>query len=161
MILKRKPNGISGNLLRIIEDFFTNRYQGVVLNGQSSGWAAVNSGVPQGSILDPLLFLIYINDSSTGLSSNPRHVEDDPCLFSVAHDRNTSTNKLNNDLIKIRSWDYQWKMGFNRPSKHAQEVIFSRKPKPYRINLQHSGKSNFYKKYLVMSLYNKLNFGEH
>ena len=57
-----KQNGISGNLLKIIEDFLSNRYQRVVLNGQYSGWAAVNTGVPQGSILSSLLFLIYIND---------------------------------------------------------------------------------------------------
>ena len=62
VILKLKQNVISGNLLKIIEDFLSNRYQRVVLNGQYSGWAAVNTGVPQGSILSSLLFLIYIND---------------------------------------------------------------------------------------------------
>ena len=56
VILKLKQNGISGNLLKIIEDFLSNRYQRVVLNGQSSGWAAVNAGVPQGSIHSHLLF---------------------------------------------------------------------------------------------------------
>ena len=94
-ILKLKQNGISGNLLKIIEDFLSNRYQRVVLNGQSSGWAAVNAGVPQGSILGRLLFLIYINDLSTGLSSNPRLFADDTSLFLVVHDRTTSTNELN------------------------------------------------------------------
>ena len=62
VILKLKQNTISGNLLKIIEDFLSNRYQRVVLNGQYSGWAAVNTGVPQGSILSSLLFLIYIYD---------------------------------------------------------------------------------------------------
>ena len=86
VILKLKQNGISENLLKIIEDFLSNRYQRVVLNGQSSGWAEVNFGVPQGSILGPLLFLIYINDLSTGLSSNPKLLADDTSLFSVVHD---------------------------------------------------------------------------
>ena len=86
VILKLKQNGISENLLKIIEDFLSNRYQRVVLNGQSSGWAEVNVGVPQGSILGPLLFLIYINDLSTGLSSNPKLLADDTSLFSVVHD---------------------------------------------------------------------------
>ena len=85
VILKLKQNGISENLLKIIEDFLSNRYQRVVLNGQSSGWAEVNVGVPQGSILGPLLFLIYINDLSTGLSSNPKLLADDTSLFSVVH----------------------------------------------------------------------------
>ena len=72
VILKLKQNGISGNLLKIIENFLSNRYQRVVLNGQSSGWVAVNTGVSQGPILGTFLFLVYINDLSTGLSTNPK-----------------------------------------------------------------------------------------
>ena len=71
VILKLKQNGISGNLLKIIEDFLSNRYQRVVLNGQSSGRVTVNSGVSQGPILGTLLFLVYIN-LSTDLSTNPK-----------------------------------------------------------------------------------------
>ena len=90
MILKLQENGILGNLLKIIEDFLSNRYQRVVLNGHSS---AVNAGVPQSSILGPLLFLVYINDLSTDLSSNPKLFADDTSLFSVVHDRTTSLNE--------------------------------------------------------------------
>ena len=72
VILKLKQNGISGNFLKIIEDFLSNRYQRVVLNGQSSGRVAVNTGVSQGPILGTLLFLVYTNDLSTGLSTNPK-----------------------------------------------------------------------------------------
>ena len=134
VILKLKKNGISENLLKIIEDFLSNRYQRVVVNRQSSGSAAVNSGVPQGSILGPLLFLVYLNDLSTGMSSNPRLFADNTSIFSVVHDRNTSSDKLNTDLFKIRSWTYQWKMSCNHdPSKQAQEVIFSRKIKSQTI----------------------------
>ena len=166
MILKLKQNGISGNLLKIIEDFLSNRYQRVVLNGESSGWAVVNAGVPQGSILGPLLFLVYINDLSAGLSSNPRLFADDTSLFSVVHDRNTSANELNNDLLKIRSLAYQRKMNFNPdPSKQAQEVIFSRKiKKPNHPELIFNNipvNQTSYQKHLGMFLDNKLNFGEH
>ena len=84
VILKLKKTGISGHLLKIIEDFLSNRYQRVVLNGQSSGWAAVNAGVPQGSILGPLLFLVCINDLSNGLSSNPRLFAADTSFFSCS-----------------------------------------------------------------------------
>ena len=84
VILKLKKTGISGHLLKIIEDFLSNRYQRVVLNGQSSGWAAVNAGVPQGSILGPLLFLVCINDLSNGLSSNPRLFAEDTSFFSCS-----------------------------------------------------------------------------
>ena len=96
-ILKLKQNGgISGNLqIWKFEDFLSNRYQRVVLNGQSSGWAVVNAGVPQGWILVPLLLLVYISNLSTGLSSNPRLFADDTSLFLVVHDRTTSANELN------------------------------------------------------------------
>ena len=84
----------------------------------------MNAGVPQDSILGSLLFLLYITDLSTGLSSNPRLFAVDTPLFSVLHDRTTSANELNNGLLKIRSWTYQWKMSFNPdPSKQAQEII--------------------------------------
>ena len=95
---------------------------------KSLHYANVNAGVPQGSILGPLLFLIYINDLSTGLSSNAKLFADDTSLFSVTHNKVISADKLNNDLKKINEWAHQWKMSFNPdPSKQAQEVIFSRK----------------------------------
>ena len=75
--------------------------QRVVLNGQNSSWANVLTGVPQGSILGPLLFLIYINDLSDNLTSNAKLFADDTSLFSVVHDVNTSAKKLNDDMKKV------------------------------------------------------------
>ena len=130
LIFKLKQNGISGNLINLLCDFLKNRKQRVLLNGQVSGWPDVKAGVPQGSILGPLLFLIYTNDLSKGLSSNAKLFADDTSLFSVIHDSNTSARELNNDLAKINRWAFQWKMSFNPdPKKQAQEVIFSRKSK--------------------------------
>ena len=99
-------------------------------NGQVPDWSDVRAGVPQGSILGPLLFLIYINDLSEGLSSNTKLFADNTSLFSVIHDSNTSTLELNSDLTKKTRWAFQWKMSFNPdPKKQAQKVIFSRKSK--------------------------------
>ena len=126
IIFKLKQNGISGKLHKHLHDFLVNRKQRVVLNGQVSSWANVKSGVPQGSILGPLLFLIYISDLPKGLSSNAKLFADDTSLFSVIHDSSTTRNELNNDLLKLNNWAYQWKMSFNPdPNKQAQEVNFS------------------------------------
>ena len=107
LIFKLKQNGISGDLLQILSDFLSNRKQRVVLNGQNSSWTNVHAGVPQGSILGPLLFLIYINDLADDLSSNVKLFADDTSLFSVVHDVNASARELNDDLKKINKWDFQ------------------------------------------------------
>ena len=128
LIFKLRQNGISGDIINILQDFLRNRKQRVVLNGQCSSWADVNAGVPQGSILGPLLFLIYINDLSDGLKSECKLFADDTSLFSVVNDINTSASDLNEDLEKIGNWAFKWKMNFNPdPNKQAQEIIFSRK----------------------------------
>ena len=84
----------------------------------------INAGVPQGSVLGPLFFLIYINDLPQGLHSDVKLFADDTSLFSVIHDVDASSATLNNDLVKIQEWAYNWKMSFN-PDKNKQ-VIFSR-----------------------------------
>ena len=130
LLFKLSQNGISGNLLDLLSSFLSDRKQRVLLNGQTSEWRNVTAGVPQGSILGPLLFLIYINDLSGDLSSKAKLFADDTSLFSVTHEITTSANKLNNDLKKISDWAFQGKISFNAdPRKQAQEAIFSRKLK--------------------------------
>ena len=86
------------------------------------------AGVPQGSVLGPLLFLIYINDISEGIKSICKIFTDDTSLFSIVKKKQLSQNNLNSDLKKISEWAHQWKMLFNPdPRKQAMEVYFSRK----------------------------------
>ena len=70
IIHKLKCNGISGNLLQFFENYLLNRYQMVVLNGTESNWKKIHAGVPQGSVLGPSLFLVYINDLTDNLGSS-------------------------------------------------------------------------------------------
>ena len=84
LIYKLKQNGVSGNLLNLIIDFLDARKQRVVLNGQYSSWASVKAGVPQGSILGPLFFLIYINDLSDNLVLNPKLSNPKPLFFRLS-----------------------------------------------------------------------------
>ena len=108
-----------------------------MLNGQNSLWTNVHAGVPQGSILGPLLFLININDLLDNLTRNAKLFADDTSLFSVVHDVNTSAKNLNDDLKKVNDWVFQWKMSFNPdPRKQTQEIIFSRKSKRSTFSFQ-------------------------
>ena len=144
----------------------TLRKQRVVLNGQLSSWSNIESGVTQGSILGPLLFLIYINDLSEGLATNTKLFADDVSLFSVVDNINLSANNLNSDLSKINAWANQWKMTFNcDPNKQAQEVIFSSKIRktshPPLIFNNYSVKQVQFQKHLGVYLDSRLDFREH
>ena len=125
---KLKSVGVSDVLLKLFQSISTNRFQKVLLNGQTSEWLPVKAGVSQGSILGPILFLIYINNLSENIESTVKLFADDTSLFSVVYNNNTSAEALNRDLQKTSEWVHKWKMLFNPDvSKHAQEVIFSRK----------------------------------
>ena len=89
LIFKLKQNGISEKILNITTDFFSFRKQRTVSNGQACPCANTEADVPQGSILGPLLFLIYINDLSDNLSTTPKLCADDTFLFSIVQDFNT------------------------------------------------------------------------
>ena len=94
LIFKLKSIGVSDSLLSLIESFLSNRFQRVLLNGQTSEWLPVKAGVPQGSILGPLFFLIYINDLSDDIVSTVELFADDTSQFSVLHDSNISANVI-------------------------------------------------------------------
>ena len=101
LLFKLQSYGIQGPLLNLIKSFLSNRLQRVVLNGHCSTWEEVLAGVPQGSILGPLLFLIFITDLPDGLQSNAKIFVDDTSLFSVMIDSLRSSNLLNTDLALI------------------------------------------------------------
>ena len=126
LLYKLKQNGISGCLLKLFENYLHNKNQHVVLNGSYSDYYPVGSGVPQGSVLGPLLFLVYINDLERNIKSNIKFFADDTMLFSIVQDPVISANELNHDLDIIYQWAHQWKMEFNPdPTKQASEVLFS------------------------------------
>ena len=168
LLYKLKAYGVQGELLSLLKNYLQKRKQRVVLNGQTSEWRDIISGVPQGSVLGPLLFLIYINDLPDGLTSLCKIFADDTSLFSKVHNINKSANELNGDLEKISQWAYQWKMQFNPdPNKQANEVIFSRKSDsanvfhpPIMLN-NNSIPKRPSQKHLGIVLDSKLNFSSH
>ena len=113
LIYKLKSYGVENKLLNLIQNYLTNRQQRVLLNGQTSKWTNILAGVPQGSVLGPFLILIYISDLPDGLKSIWKIFADDTSLYSKINDIDTSNIDINNDLVKISRWAYQWKMSFN------------------------------------------------
>ena len=90
-----RQNGVSGMLLKLFQNYLNNRKQRVVINGSSADYSAIESGVPQGSVLGPLLFLIYINDLERNIKSNVKFFADDTMLFSIVNDPLITANDLN------------------------------------------------------------------
>ena len=127
LVHKLQCNEISGNLLMLLQDFLHNRKQRVILNGQASEWQSVSSGVPQGSVLGPLLFIVYTNDIVENVKCDIRLFADDTSLFSRVNDATQTAFKISEDLDKIEKWAWQWKMEFN--ADKSEEIIFSTKRK--------------------------------
>ena len=98
--------GISGELYDLLENYLSGRFQRVVLNGQTSLWRPFLAGVPQGSILGPLPFLVYINDLPDRLKCNAKLFADDTSLFTIVKDKNESAYILSGDLQLISSCAY-------------------------------------------------------
>ena len=100
LIYKMETMGFTGSILRLLQSFLSNRYQRVTINGQTSDWLPILAGVPQGSILGPFLFLIFINNLPDGLVSLAKLFAGDTFLFSKVYDSNFSARQLSNDLQK-------------------------------------------------------------
>ena len=164
LIFKLKRIGIEGDMINILISFLADRKQRVALDGVCSDWADISAGVPQGSILGPILFLVYINDLIEVVSSDIRIFADDTFIFRIVDQY--STEVLNADLKNISIWAHQWKMLFNPDmTKQAVEIVFSRKRKKSHLEpLVFNGipvKKVDETKHLGLILDNKLNFESH
>ena len=109
---KLKAYGIGGNILNWIICFLTGRKQRVVVKGEYSGWMDVLSGVPQGSVLGPLLFLLYINDIIENLKCNTYLFADDMKLFNRINNI-SDINDLQNDFDCVVNWTSTWLLKLN------------------------------------------------
>ena len=112
LLLKLKNYGVRGNILSWLEDFLSARTQEVIIEGSKSSPSPVTSGVPQGTVLGPLLFLAYINDMPECIKSEIKLFTDDSLLYRRTHN-NTDCHQLQEDLDKLQEWEQRWQMGFN------------------------------------------------
>ena len=115
LLLKLHQYGIRGPSLKWIQVFFSGRTQTVVLENEKSGTVPVTSGVPQGSVLGPILFLIYMNDLPDKTRSNIWLFADDTAIY-LAVSNLQDAQILQQDLDHLHEWELQWDMEFN-PSK--------------------------------------------
>ena len=126
LLYKLQCIGITGTLLDWFESYLTDRKQRVAINGQQSAYQYLHAGVPQGSILGPLLFLIFINDIVPNMLTDIFMFADDTLLFeTIESDHVSSFDKLNRDLQSIHNWSKLWLVNFN-PNK-TEYMKISRK----------------------------------
>ena len=125
LIAKLRHYGISGRLLKWFESYLSQRFQRVVIPGGTSEWVEIKAGVPQGSILGPLLFILYINDIVNDIHCGIRLFADDTSLYIVVDTPNNAARLMNTDLEKITIWSNKWLVTFN-PAK-TESLLLSRK----------------------------------
>ena len=126
--------GVKGPLHSWINHFLTKRQQSVVLEGSHSSSVPVKSGVPQGTVLGPLLFLIYINDLPSSVKSNVRLFADDCILYrQIRSDKDAAI--LQEDINKLCQWEKDWQMGFNTSKCFVMHVTQKRSPAMYQYSM--------------------------
>ena len=125
LIAKLNQIGINGNFLSTLKTYLSGRKQVVVVDGEKSDVLDVQAGVPQGSRLGPLLFIIYINDITENLESDILIFADDTSLLASGIDPAETAAMINRDLEKISEWAEKWKISFN--AGKSKDMIFSNK----------------------------------
>ena len=119
--------GIRGKTNQWIKNFLLNQSQSVVVEGRASSNIPVDSGVPQGSVLGPSLFLFYINDLPEGITSNVRLFADDTIMYITVSNNNDATT-LQHDLDKLANWESKWHMEFHPAKCNALTITKTRIP---------------------------------
>ena len=161
LLSKIESYGITGKVLNWLESFLSNRSQQVIVNGSFSSPCDVISGVPQGSVLGPTLFLLYINDITEGINSQMKLFADDCLIYRVIH--NTEDHQaLQRDLTTLSKWADKWQMAFNiskckimQVSNHHSKSLFTYEMSgiPLAVTEQHL--------YLGVKLHHKLSWKPH
>ena len=156
LLAKLDQIGISGTLHQLFASYLADRKQVVVVDGCKSSVRDIKAGVPQGSRLGPLLFIIYINDIIKDIESEILIFADDTSLLVSGKNPQETSNTLNRDLIKIAEWSNKWKVIFN--AEKSKQIIFSRNnlqnSPPILLNNQQIDRVNTHKHLGILLTYN-------
>ena len=161
LLKKLDVMGITGKTNKWVKSFLENREQSVVCEGDMSSWGSVTSGVPQGSVIGPILFLVYINDLPIGLKSNVRLFADDTIVYLTISNEEDG-RILQSDLDKLAKWEDKWQMQFH-PQK-CNVIQISKKARPIRTSYHlhgHTLEEVDSTKYLGVTIQNTFSWNDH
>ncbi len=134
LMLKLESYSITGSTHTWVNNFLTKREQRVVVDGEQSSFVNVRSGVLQGTVLGPLLFLLSINDLPLNITSSVRLFADDCVMYrEIIH--NFDAQQLQQDLNTLSTWQDNWKLRFNPDKCHVLKITRSRRPKVHQYKL--------------------------
>ena len=162
LLAKLRQINIKDNSLKLLQSYLKDRKAKTVVDGAESSEQPVDAGVPQGSRLGPLLFILFINDIIDNLESTPHIFADDTTLIATGSDTIETVNLLNRDLEKVSAWAKKWKVTFN--AGKTKDLIFTKKaidnPQPLIFNNTAVDRVNSHK-HLGVILTKNLSWDEH
>lgn len=163
LLMKLKSLGITGNVFGWVQDFLSKRKQQVVVEDEVSSWAEVLSGVPQGSVLGPILFICFVNDMPDVVHSGIQMFADDTKIFAKVTSEKEH-RQLQTDLEKLQNWSKDWQLKFNASKCKVMHVgndnqKFNYHMKQGQENIQLE--ETLVEKDLGVYVDNKLNFERH
>ena len=133
LLIKLKSHGMGESVVNRVRDWLSGRKQRVVVEGEESSWRPVISGVPQGSVLGPILFLIYINDLENEIGSNILKFADDTTMFRRVESQE-DRHQLQVDINKLVKWAEKWQMFFNKDKCKCLHIGQANAKKNYLMN---------------------------
>ncbi len=161
LMLKLDHFGIRGSTHDWIANFLMLRKQSVVVGGDCSDWVSVQSGIPQGTVLGPLLFWLFINDLSDNLTSTVRLFADD-CVVYRTISGDHDADLLQTDLDLLCTWEHTWLMKFNPEKCFVLKVTDSHNPKTHSYNLNNTTlQETDSHTYLGVEISNNLKWNKH
>ena len=163
LLLKLHRYGIRGHVLHWIKAFLANRSQTVVLEGEKSSQVSFTSGIPQGSVLGPILFLVFLNDLPDHIRSKVRLFADDTAVYlAIPNLEQAKLNVLQGDLDRLGEWSFKWDMEFNPSKCTVIHVTRSKTAIPSQYTLYgETLESVSSSKYLGVTIYDCLTWNYH